>query len=28
VLSVECRLRGEPEQAVRECGRFLRGLVG
>jgi sugar phosphate isomerase/epimerase len=28
VLSVECRLRGEPEQAVRDCGRFLRGLVG
>jgi sugar phosphate isomerase/epimerase len=28
VLSVECRLRGQPEQAVRECGRFLRGLVG
>jgi sugar phosphate isomerase/epimerase len=27
-LSVECRLRGEPEQAVRDCGRFLRGLVG
>ena len=28
VLSVECRLRGEPEQAVRDCGRFLRELVG
>jgi sugar phosphate isomerase/epimerase len=28
VLSVECRLRGEPEQAVRDCGRFLRSLVG
>lgn len=28
VLSVECRLRGEPEQAVRECGKYLRGLVG
>lgn len=28
VLSVECRLRGEPEQAVRDCGRFLRDLVG
>ena len=27
VLSVECRLRGEPEQAVRDCGRFLRGLL-
>jgi sugar phosphate isomerase/epimerase len=28
VLSVECRLRGEPEQAIRDCGRFLRALVG
>jgi sugar phosphate isomerase/epimerase len=28
VLSVECRLRGEPADAVRECGRFLRDLVG
>jgi sugar phosphate isomerase/epimerase len=28
VLSVECRLRGEPEQAVRDCGRFLRALLG
>ncbi len=28
VLAVECRLRGEPEQAVRECGAYLRGLVG
>jgi sugar phosphate isomerase/epimerase len=28
VLSVECRLRGEPEQAVRDCGRVLRALVG
>ena len=28
VLSVECRLRGEPEQAVRECGEFLRGILG
>ena len=27
VLAVECRLRGEPGQAVRECGRFLRGLL-
>ena len=27
VLSVECRLRGEPEEAVRECGRYLRGLL-
>ena len=28
VLSVECRLRGEPDRAVRDCGRFLRDLVG
>jgi sugar phosphate isomerase/epimerase len=28
VLSVECRLRGEPERAVRECGAYLRGLLG
>jgi len=27
VLSVECRLRGEPEEAVRDCGRYLRGLL-
>ena len=27
VLSVECRLRGEPHEAVRECGRYLRGLL-
>jgi sugar phosphate isomerase/epimerase len=27
VLSVECRLRDEPADAVRECGRFLRGLL-
>jgi sugar phosphate isomerase/epimerase len=27
VLSVECRLRGEPEGAVRECGAYLRGLL-
>jgi sugar phosphate isomerase/epimerase len=27
VLSVECRLRGEPAQAVRECGTYLRGVV-
>jgi sugar phosphate isomerase/epimerase len=27
VLSVECRLRGEPAEAVRDCGRYLRGLV-
>jgi sugar phosphate isomerase/epimerase len=27
VLSVECRLRGEPAQAVRECGAYLRGVV-
>jgi sugar phosphate isomerase/epimerase len=26
-LSVECRLRGEPADAVRECGAFLRGLL-
>ena len=24
VLSVECRLRGEPADAVRECGAYLR----
>jgi sugar phosphate isomerase/epimerase len=28
VLSVECRLRGEPTTAVRECGAYLRGLLG
>jgi sugar phosphate isomerase/epimerase len=28
VLSVECRLRGEPEHAVRDCGRYLHDLVG
>jgi sugar phosphate isomerase/epimerase len=27
VLSVECRLRGEPAEAVATCGRYLRGLV-
>jgi sugar phosphate isomerase/epimerase len=27
VLSVECRLRGEPEAAVRDCGRFLRAVL-
>jgi sugar phosphate isomerase/epimerase len=27
VLSVECGLRGEPEEAVRACGRYLRGLL-
>jgi sugar phosphate isomerase/epimerase len=27
VLSVECRLRGEPADAVRDCGRYLRDLV-
>jgi sugar phosphate isomerase/epimerase len=27
VLSVECRLRGEPADAVRECGRYLRALI-
>ena len=24
VLSVECRLRGDPAEAVRGCGRYLR----
>jgi len=28
VLSVECRLRGDAEAAVRECGGYLRALVG
>ena len=28
VLSVECRLRGEPAEAVSACGAYLRGLVG
>jgi sugar phosphate isomerase/epimerase len=27
VLSVECRLRGEPAEAVRGCGAYLRRLV-
>ena len=27
VLSVECRLRGEPADAVRECGGYLRRLL-
>ena len=27
VLSVECRLRGEPAEAVRECGAYLRRLL-
>jgi sugar phosphate isomerase/epimerase len=27
-LSVECRLRGEPEEAMPRCGAFLRGLLG
>ena len=27
VVSVECRLRGEPREAVRACGHFLRGLL-
>jgi sugar phosphate isomerase/epimerase len=27
VVSVECRLRGEPAEAVATCGRYLRGLV-
>jgi sugar phosphate isomerase/epimerase len=26
-LSVECRLRGEPEAALRSCGRLLRELL-
>ncbi len=26
-LAVECRLRGEPEDALVACGAFLRGLV-
>jgi sugar phosphate isomerase/epimerase len=26
-LSVECRLRGAPAAAVRECGAYLRGLL-
>jgi sugar phosphate isomerase/epimerase len=28
VLSVECRLRGEPGAAVCACGRYLREIVG
>ena len=28
VLSVECRLRGDPVPAVRGCGGYLRELVG
>jgi sugar phosphate isomerase/epimerase len=27
VLSVECRLRGEPAEAVAHCGRYLRALL-
>jgi sugar phosphate isomerase/epimerase len=27
VLSVECRLRGEPADAVRQCGTYLRALL-
>ena len=27
VVSVECRLRGEPAEAVRECGAYLRRLL-
>jgi sugar phosphate isomerase/epimerase len=27
VVSVECRLRGEPAEAVATCGRYLRGLL-
>ena len=28
VLSVECRLRGDPEAALRACGSYLRELAG
>jgi sugar phosphate isomerase/epimerase len=28
VLSVECRLRGELTEAVRECGAYLRSVLG
>jgi sugar phosphate isomerase/epimerase len=27
VLSVECRLRGEPAAAISACGRYLRGVL-
>jgi sugar phosphate isomerase/epimerase len=27
-LAVECRPRGDAEQALRDCGRYLRGLLG
>ncbi len=27
VLSVECRLRGEPAEAITACGRYLRGVL-
>jgi sugar phosphate isomerase/epimerase len=27
VLSVECRLRGEPAEALRACGRYLRSVL-
>jgi sugar phosphate isomerase/epimerase len=27
VASVECRLRGEPAEAVQTCGRYLRGRL-
>jgi sugar phosphate isomerase/epimerase len=27
VVSVECRLRGEPRDAVRECGAYLRAVL-
>jgi sugar phosphate isomerase/epimerase len=27
VVSVECRLRGDPAEAVRDCGGYLRGLL-
>jgi sugar phosphate isomerase/epimerase len=26
-VSVECRLRGEPADAARECGRYLRSII-
>jgi sugar phosphate isomerase/epimerase len=27
VLSVECRPRGEPGEAMRQCGRYLREIL-
>jgi hypothetical protein len=26
-LSIECRLRGAPDEAVPTCGAYLRGLL-